>query len=268
LRKSYEEYEKAIETYNSILKLSPAKDAEIYWRLSLVYKKMGDPQKEVEALERAVAAKTDYTDALQSLAEVLYYRLKDQERAGIFQDLTDAKGNTYAGETELATLCYKYGNYTWAKSKYETATRIAQRQKKDAKNEVEGRALDNQIVYARVHAAMATFKLGEADKAQEAMDALAAECPDHALIPYGRGQLALLKGDKDAAIAAFKASMEKDPSSDAAPIALGEYYVSQGYTDEAVALWEEFLKSNPSDREVRQHLNALKAKASGTPTSN
>jgi tetratricopeptide (TPR) repeat protein len=260
--------EKAIETYNSILKLSPTKDAEIYWRLSLVYKKMGDPQKEVEALERAVAAKTDYTDALQSLAEVLYYRLKDQERAGIFQDLTDAKGNTYAGETELATLCYKYGNYTWAKSKYETATRIAQRQKKDAKNEAEGRALDNQIVYARVHAAMATFKLGQADAAQTAMDALATEYPDHALIPYGRGQFALLKGDKDTAIADFKASMEKDPNSDAAPIALGEYYASQGYVDEAVALWEEFLKSHPSDREVRQRLNELKAKASGTTTSN
>ncbi|MBI1925247.1 tetratricopeptide repeat protein [Candidatus Poribacteria bacterium] len=263
-----EEYEKAIETYNSILGLNPAKDAEIYWRLSLVYKKMGDSQKEVEALERAVAAKTDYTDALQSLAEVLYYRLKDQDRAGIFQDLADAKGNTYAGETELATLCYKYGNYTWAKSKYEAAARIAQRQKKDAKNEAEGRALDNQIVYARVHAAMATFKLGDANRAQEAMDALAAEYPDHALIPYGRGQLALLKGDKDAAIADFKASMEKAPSSNAAPIALGEYYVSQGYADEAVALWEEFLKSNPSDPEVRQRLNALKAKASGTTTSN
>ena len=89
---------------------------------------MGDPHKAMESFERAVAAKTDSTDALQSLAEVLYYQLNERKRAEIYQDLVDAKGNTYHGEKELGDVCYKYGNYTRAKTKYEAAARIAERQ--------------------------------------------------------------------------------------------------------------------------------------------
>ncbi|MCZ6677266.1 MAG: tetratricopeptide repeat protein, partial [Candidatus Poribacteria bacterium] len=108
--------------------------------------------------------------------------------------------------------------------------------------------------------AMAAYKNQMEDQAQALIDALAAEYPEHPLIPYGRGQLALLKGDADTAIAAFKASMEKAPHSAAAPIALGEYYLSQGFTDEAVALWEEFLKTNPRNPAVRRRLKMLKGK--------
>ncbi len=252
------DYEKAIETYNSVLGVNRTKDPEIYWRLGLVYQKMGDYQKEAESCERAIAGNTEYTDALQSLAYVLYRHLNEKDRGEIFDDLAKGTGNTYDGEKELGAICYKYGAYHRAKSKYKVAARIAQRQKKDATTEAEKRLLDNQIVYARVHAAMAAYKSGMEDKAQEILDALAAEYVDHPLIPYGQGQLALFKGNADAAIAAFKASMEKDPAFDAAPIALGEYYLSQGYTDEAIALWQEFLKTRSRNRVVRRLLNQLK----------
>ena len=252
-----EDYEKAIETYNSVLGLNRTKDPEIYWKIGLAYKKMHDPYKAVESFERAIAAKTDYTDALQSLAEVLHYQLKNTDRAAIFQDLVDQKGETYAGEKELAYLCYKYGNYGWAKSKYEFAARIAQSEKTDDTTPFQGRGIDNRVVYTRVHAAMAAYKGEMKEKAQEIIAALAAEYPNHPLIPYGRGQLAALKGDTDTATAAFKASIEQDPSFYAAPIALGEYYLSQGYTDEAIALWKKSLRANPLNRVVRHRLHAL-----------
>ena len=51
-----EDYEKALETYDSIVGLNRNKDAEIYWKIALVYEKLGDPEKEREALERSVAA--------------------------------------------------------------------------------------------------------------------------------------------------------------------------------------------------------------------
>ena len=63
------EYNKAIEIYNSVIGLSPTKTPGLYWRLGLVYQKMGEVEKEREYFERAIAADTDYTDALQSLAE-------------------------------------------------------------------------------------------------------------------------------------------------------------------------------------------------------
>ena len=252
-----EDYEKAIETYNSVVGLNRFKDPEIYWRMGLAYKKMNDPHKAVESFERAIAIKTEYTKALQSLAELLHYQLKNTDRAAIFQDLVDQKGESYSGEKELAYLCYKYSNYTWAKSKYEFAARIAQAEKTDDTTPFQRREIDNRVVYAKVHAAMAAYKGEMADKAQEILDMLSSEYPNHPLIPYGHGQLAVLKGDMDTATTAFKASIEQDPSFYAAPIALGEYYLSQGYTDEAIALWKKSLRANPLNRVVRHRLHEL-----------
>ena len=252
-----EDYEKAIETYSSVLGLNRAKDPEIYWRIGLAYKKMHDPHQAIESFERAIAVKTEYAKALQSLAEVLHYQLKNTDRAAIFQDLVDQKGETYDGEKELAYLCYKYGNYGWAKSKYEFAARLAQGEKTDDTTPFQRRGIDNRVVYAKVHAAMAAYKGEMADKAQEILDTLTAEYPNHPLIPYGRGQLATLQGDMDTAITAFKTSIEQDPSFYAAPIALGEYYLSQGYTDETIALWKKSLRANPLNRVVRRRLHEL-----------
>ena len=253
------EYERVLEALQPIAGLHRTKDPEIYWRLGLTYKKMGDLYKAVEAFERSIASDTDYTDSIQSLAEMLNYQLKERERAIIFQDIIDTQGHTWIGEKELGDICYKYGNYLRAKSKYETAVRIAQREKENAEvTPFERRKLDNQILYAKIHAAMADYQNGRSVQAQEQIDALAAEHPDHPLIAYGRGQMALLKGDVETAIAIFETTIEKDPASDAAPVALGEYYLSQENPDAAIAVWEGVLKTYPQNRGVRHRLNALK----------
>ena len=222
-----------------------------------------------EYFERAVAADTDYTDALQSLAEVLHYRLNDTPSAEIFQGLVDGQNSntlsvetTYAGEKALGDICYKYGNYPRAKSKYEAASRIAQREKRGVASKVKERILNSQSIYATVHATMAAYKSGMEDEAQAMIDALATEYPEHSLILYGQGQLAMLKGEGESAIAAFEAAMKKDPYSDTVPLALGEYYLSQGYVDDAVALWEEFIKANPDPNRhyrVQHRLDTVKA---------
>ncbi len=253
------EYESVLEALQPIAGLHRTKDPEIYWRLGLAYKKMGDLYKAVEAFERSIASDTDYTDSIQSLAEILNYQLKERERAIIFQDIIDTQGHTWIGEKELGDICYKYGNYLRSKSKYETAVRIAQREKENAEvTPFERRKLDNQILYAKIHAAMADYQNGGSVQAQEQIDALAAEHPDHPLIAYGRGQMALLKGDVETAIATFETTIEKDPASDAAPVALGEYYLSQEKPDAAIEVWEGVLKTYPQNRGVRRRLNALK----------
>lgn len=235
----------------------------------MVYQKTGEVEKERAYFERAIAADTDYTDALQSLAEVLHYRLNDTASAEIFQRLVDAQNNntfsvetTYAGEKALGDICYKYGNYHRAKSKYEAAERIAQREKRGTASRFKEQMFNNQSIYATVHAAMAAYKGGMEDEAQAIIDALATEYPEHSLTLYGQGQLAMLKGEVDTALAAFEASMEKDPYLEVAPLALGEYYLSQGFADEAVALWEEFIKANPDPNRhhrVQRRLNVAKA---------
>ena len=254
-----EEYEKVLEKLQPIAGVNRTKDPEIYWRLGLTYKKMGNLYKAAESFERSIASDTDYIDAIQSLAEILNYQLKDRERAIIFQDIIDTKGHTTTGEIELGNICYKYGDYFRAKSKYKTAVRIAQREKeKDEIAPSERQVLDNQILYAKIHAAMADYQNGNGIQAQAQIDALAAEHPNHALIPYAHGQLALLKGDIKIAKANFEKAVETDPAASNAPIAFGEYYLSQENPDAAIEIWEEVLKTYPQNRGVRRRLNALK----------
>ena len=257
-------YEQAIETYNSVIGMSRSKDSEIYWLISLAHKKLGEPEKEREILERSVAANTQNTDALQSLAEVLHYRLKDRKTAAIFQDLVDQKGDSYIGAKTLGDLTYKYGNYVQARARYRAAARIAKRLLDKSEIDAEKRKLRNQIVYATILAARATYQLKKPEDAQKIIDELAVEYPEHALIPYGRGELALLNGDAETAVAEFKASIEKNKHSDIAVIALGNYYVSQGYNDDAIALWEGFLAENQYNQNVTRSLKKLKGDAEET----
>ena len=252
-----ESYEQALETYNSVIGLARGKDSEIYWLISLVHQKLGEPEKERDVLERSVAANTQNMDALQSLAEVLHYRLKDRKTAAIFQDLVDQKGDSYIGSKTLGDLTYKHGNYVQARAKYRAAARTAKRLLGKSENDAEKREFRNQIVYATILAARATHHLNRVEDAQKMIEALAAEYPDHALIPYGKGELALLNGDTETAVTEFKASIEKNPISDIALIALGEYYVSQGYNDDAIALWEGYLTNNQYNQNVRRHLKKL-----------
>ena len=255
-------YEKAIEIYNSVLGIKRPKDPELYWLISLCYKKMEDPQSELLALEHAVAAKTNYTDALQSLAEVLAYRLKDRKRAEIYQQLVDGKVTSYIGEKEIGDLCYRYGNYTQAKSKYKASARIAKRTHSQSESQSEKRVLADQIVYANIRAAMAAYKLNQEDEMKVLIDTVTAEYPDNPLIPYGQGALAMLRGDTETAITAFNKSIEKGPHSDVAPIALGEYYLSEGNIEDAIALWEKFLEQNRYNQNVRRRLDKLKEESS------
>ena len=256
-----ENYEQAIETYNSVVGMSRSKDSEIYWLISLAHKKLGDPEKERESLERSVAANTQNTDALQSLAEVLHYRLKDRKTAAIFQDLVDQKGDTYIGTKTLGDLTYKYGNYIQARTKYKAAARTAKRVLDKSESDVEKRELRNQVVYATILSARATYQLKKPEDAQQIIDELAAAYPEHALIPYGRGELALLNGDTETAVTEFKAAIEKNPNADIPVIALGDYYVSQGYNDDAIALWEGFLADNRYNQNVTRSLKKLKGDA-------
>ena len=253
-----ENYENAIETYNSVIGMSRSKDSEIYWLISLAEKKLGEPEKEREALERSVATNTQNTDALQSLAEVLHYRLRDRKTAAIFQDLVDQKGDSYIGAKTLGDLTYKYGNYVQARARYRAAARIAKRLLDKSESDVEKRELRNQIVYATILAARATYQLKKPEEAQKVIEELAAEYPEHVLIPYGRGELALLNGDTETAVAEFKAAIEKNPHADIPVIALGDYYISQGYNDDAIALWEGFLADNPYNQNVQRSLKKLK----------
>ena len=128
----------------------------------------------------------------------------------------------------------------------------------------EKRQRENRIVHSTIRAAMAAQKLGQEDNASELMEGLAERFSEHPLLPYGKGEIALIKGDTDVAIESFKKAIEIAPHSDFAPVALGEYYLSKGYDDEALAVWETFIEGNRYNRNVIERLKKLKSRINST----
>lgn len=254
-----EEYEKALETFNSVVGLNRNKDAELYWFIGKTYEKLGDHKKERDAFEQAVAKNPEDTDALQSLAEVLHFRLNDRKTAIIFQDLVEQKQDSFVAMKTLGDVCYKYEEYNKAQIKYKAAARIAKRLLGKTENTAEKQTLTHQYGYGTILAVLSIFKQGREADAQILLDTLAGEYPEHPLLPYAKGEIALLKGDEKVAIDAFKEAIEKDPRSDIPIVALGDYYVSKGFNDDAITLWENYLEKNKYNAKVLRRLKPLKA---------
>ena len=253
-----EEYEKALETFNSVTGLNRNKDSQLYWYIGKTYEKLGEFEKEREAFEHAVAVNPEDTDALQSLAEVLNYRLRDSSTAAIFDDLAKQKRDSFIALKTLGDVCYKYGEYNKAQIKYKAAARTAERLLKKSANAAEKETLTDQYSYSTILAAIAIFKQGREADSQTLLDTLTGQYPDHPLLPYAKGEIALLKGDEKVAVDAFKEAIEKNPRSDIPVIVLGDYYVSKGYNDEAISLWEGYLEKDKYNSKVIRRLKPLK----------
>ncbi len=253
-----EEYEKALDTFQSVIGFNRNKDAELYWLIGKTHEKLGDYEKERESFERAVAKNPEDTDALQSLAEVLHFRLKDRKTAVIFQDLVENKRDSFVTMKTLGDVCYKYGEYSKAQIKYKAAARTAKRHLEKSDNAAEKKILAHQYGYGTILAAISIFKQGREEDANKLIDTLTSEFPDHTLLPYARGEIALIKGDEQGAVDAFKEAINKDPRSDIPVIALGDYYVSKGYNDDAITLWEGYLEKDKYNAKVMQRLKPLK----------
>ena len=253
-----EEYEKALETFNSVAGLNRNKDSEVYWFIGKTYQKLGEHQKERDAFERAVAMNPEDTDALQSLAEVLHYRLNDRKTAIIFQDLVEQKRDSFITIKTLGDVCYKHGQFNKAQIKYKAAARIAERLLQSTKDDAEKQILTYQYGLGTILAVISLQKYGREEDAQSLFDEFTDKHPDHMLIPYAKGEIALISGDEETAVSAFKEAIEKNPDTDIAVLALGDYYVSKGYNDEAISLWEKYLETNKSNVKVIRRLNSLK----------
>ncbi|HEX3126824.1 MAG TPA: tetratricopeptide repeat protein [Thermoanaerobaculia bacterium] len=104
--------------------------------------------------------------------------------------------------------------------------------------------------------------LGEKDKMNEALEALAAveKSRDTAIRIYNLGAEASRTGDRDAAIAYLKRTIEVDPTLDQAYTALGQVYMVKKSYKEAVAALEPLLARDPQNLEALTiRFEALKA---------
>ena len=290
-----EDYDAALETYQSALGLSRRKDSEIYHRIGLAYKRLKDVDKEIDAYGRSISINPNNKDVFQLMAEALYYRKGDRTRAGYYQDAVDGKVNSYEVQKELGDLCYNYENYNWAETKYKTAARVLDREKKKLEaekttaekqkeaatepaeirkhqNEVsrvqrEINDLTTKILLMKVRTAITSAKKGKVEEGKQQMDTLAAGNPDHAVTNYGLAEFALMADDNETAVAEFKKAIELKPKLLEPNLALGEYYIAQGNKEEALTLWEAYTKKNPRDKMMRGRVKQLQQELHPEPES-
>lgn len=290
-----EDYDAALETYKSALGLSRSKDSAIYHRIGLVYKRLKDVDKEIDAYGRSISINPNNKDVFQLMAEALYYRKGNRTRAGYYQDAADGKVNSYEVQKELGDLCYSYENYNWAETKYKTAARVLDREKKKLEAEKAGveqqkeaatepaeirkhqnevsrvqREIDDlatKILLMKVRTAITTAKKGKMEEGKQQMDTLTAENPDHAVIHYGLAEFALMADDNETAVAEFKKAIELKPKLLEPNLALGEYYITQGNKEEALTLWEAYKKKNPRDKMIKNRVKELQKELHPEPES-
>lgn len=278
------EYDKAIETYKSVIGLSRSKDADLYYHIGRVHrakannlekdaKKLPEGEKaerlkkrvkkerikELELIEKSVGMRPNDKELLQELAVTLYHSLGLKDEAYIFDRLAkDDDTNRYDVQKGLADLCYKYGNYNWAKIKYRTTIRVCENKQRKLKKKKEIEEYNQYILLMKVQLAVTEAQKGNLDKAQQSLDKLAKEKPDHAYIHYGNGQVALINGDTETGIAKLKKALELDTSLDYAAIVLKNYYVEQGNTDKAIKVLETFVEKNSYNKMMKLRLQSLK----------
>ncbi|MFC1713953.1 tetratricopeptide repeat protein [Candidatus Poribacteria bacterium] len=287
-----EEYDEAIKAYETALGLAAHKDAEIYYNLGLVYLKLKDPDKELEAFERAVALKPNFAEAVQHLAEVLYYRKKDATRAEIYDKEARGQGNTdYRIQKELGDLSYKYGAafskeedrerqsdscYSWSKIKHGNAARLAKNgieaQLKNiiaAGDEAEAKQItpgDEKITLKLVSDSAAAGNPLALEALQKSADLLAEYRHIGSRIVIAQARL---KRDKDAQKQIDKLKADDPNIADSADfhLALGEFALLQGNKDVGLSEIKKALEINPEHKEASEKLKEVEGQGTAEATS-
>lgn len=274
-----DEYDEALAAYNTALGLAPHKDAEIYYNIGLVYQKLKDNEKELESFERSVALKPNFTDAVQHLAEVLYYRTKDAIRADLYDKEVRGQGNTdYRIQAELGNLCYRYGIifskeaerdkqssscYSWSKIKYGNAVRMLKKNIDSQLKKIvsEGDETEaKQIAPAGEKITIELVSTAAASGNPLAVDAMQRSALLMTEYRFMNSRIVICNArmgrEKDAQKKAdeFKAADPGIIGTAEFNFALGELALAQGNKEAAIAGLKKALEINPELKEVAERL--------------
>jgi len=285
-----EDYEGAIKSYGDALGLVPYKDYEIYYRIGLVYLKLKDADKELESFERAVALKPRDADAVQHLAEVLYYRKKDARRADLYDTEARGQGNTdYKVQKELGNLCYKYGgifaeetdrakqsdsSYLYAETKYKNAVRLLKnKMEADLRKALES-GDESQAKQIVDNPSMITVKLiSEAadagnELASSALVKIAPLLADYRFVSSSVVLCRVARNQPEKAqeyLDKFKSDDPGAPDSADFHYALGELSLAQGNKDVGLSEIKKALEIDPKHKGAADKLKKLEPQQASQP---
>jgi tetratricopeptide (TPR) repeat protein len=251
---------------------------------------LGDADKEMAAFERAVALKPRFVDAVQHLAEVLYYRKKDARRADLYDTEARGQGNTdYKVQKELGDLCYKYGNifaseagrdrqsdscYLYADTKYKNAVRLLNnKMNADFKDVLEaGDASEAKKIVE--NPAKVTLKLvSEAaasgnELAAEALKKVKKLLDDYRYVSARVVLVRIAREQPDRAQEYLDEIKSVDPgASESADFhfAVGELALAQGNKDAGLAEIKKALEIDPKYKDAIDRLKELETPAAAPP---
>ena len=263
------DYEKAVEIWTFVSGMSPGKDSQIFYLIGLAQRHMQNAPAEVAALERSVAANPRNLEAVQSLAEALYYRAGNRKRAFLYQDIIDEEADwpTYL---EVGKLAMKYGYWPQASQQFNigarTAAKAAERAVKAEDARAEKEAAEASIAMTALkHAARGSaVSANRADAAAE-VNALTAGNPENAYTHFAAAHLAALEGENEKALSSYAKAMELEPRSAEFAEALAEFHLQNGDSAAAVEVYTAYLAKNPRDKRIQAVRDRLKADSAAAP---
>ncbi|TMP89976.1 MAG: tetratricopeptide repeat protein, partial [Verrucomicrobia bacterium] len=201
--------------------------------LALVYERMKDFPKALDAYEKLLATQPNFVPALNNLAYLYTERLNNLDKAyDLARKARELLGQDAAVGDTFGWVLYKRGDY-------QQALTILQ--------ESAGKATDNPEV--QFHLGMTAYMMGQTDLARLAFRKAASAAKDFPGKDESKRRLALLESGTGASpalsISQLEAMTKEQPNDVVSQMRLGDAYEKQGASDKAAAAYEQVLKLNP-----------------------
>jgi tetratricopeptide (TPR) repeat protein len=266
----------AIEEIETVLKLEPKFDPDIYYILATAYQESGNPASAIKALEEGLRRKSDDLKFLKALAYLQFDEKVDAAAIENLQKILALDPQDTTAHIDLALLFQRNGQTDKAAEHFKAASisdpqnfsihynlaLIYMRQKKNAEAAVELEAA-NKIQPGN---ADLLEKLGDAyafqqqhPKAVNAYRAALEKVKNRSSIYAKLGfSLANLNRNEEA-VAALENAVRLDAKNPEVYFLLGDLYEDLKRLDDAIGAYKHSLEINPSQKTVHYNLGTLYA---------
>ncbi len=236
--KNQEEHEKAIETFEKALELTP-KSARVRQLIGETYKKMGNIKKAEDTFQEAVSINPQYIKVHQSLGD-LYQEVGDKEKALVaLEKAIKISPNNSKRQTTIGKIYLENGDVEQAEKAFEKAVGVEP-------NNPNVKTNIGEIFLKRGYAekAAAVFK----DSLNQKKD----------LHVYNRLGIALRrKGKANEAIKEYYRALKLDQNNEGLHYNIGRAYIEANNKPKAVHHFKKALGINPSFKDARLMLKIL-----------
>jgi len=216
--------------YNQVLKIDP-NYAKAHNNLGIIFKGLGENQKEKECYEKAIEIDPNYADAHNNLGIILQELGEKQKAKECYEKAIEIDPNYADAHNNLGVIFEKLEDYNKAKSYYKKATEI-----------------DPNSANAHNNLGAILQELGEKQKAKECYEKAIEIDPNYANSYYNLGTIFQDLGEKQKAKSCYEKVIELNPNYALAHNNLGIIFNVLGENQKAKDCYEKAIEIDPNSQ--------------------